>query len=197
MKNRIVLVVFLLAFMASYAQKLKVESGDLSVLKGIEKYKIIFEYDSLTVEGFETEADFLKEKMEKRELKKQGDGERFRQSWFSDRKELYEPSFIKNFNGYFIMKKKIKLYKNNPSCKYTVKLVTNKIYPGYNVGVWWEESKLWATIIIFETENPKNIVLKSKEILIQGKTDYNGGVRIANSYGLLGKVFARFLRKKT
>ena len=71
------------------------------------------------------------------------------------------------------------------------------IYPGYNVGVWWEESKMQAIIEVFETTNPSNIIFRTKLIKVRGKSDYNGGVRIANSYGVLAKTLAKFIKKKT
>jgi len=95
------------------------------------------------------------------------------------------------------MKKKIVAYKNNTEAKYTILIKTDGIYAGYNVGVFSESAKLKAVITIYETKNPNNILFKSKQIAIKnGRSSFNSGVRIANTYGILGKYFARFLRKK-
>ena len=104
-------ITFFISFILSNAQKIKVAEGDLSVLKGIDNYNIIFDYSNLNIPNYASEEEFLEDKMKIREEKKKGDGERFKQSWLSDRKKLYEPYFINHFNGYFIMKRKIKVYK--------------------------------------------------------------------------------------
>jgi len=197
--KKLISITLLLITIFTYSQKVKLAEGDVKRLKGITAYNVVFEYTNLKIPNFETEEDFLKDKMEKREKLKPntGAGERFRKSWFADREELFEPYFINYFNGYFVMKKKIVAYKNNTESKYTMLIKTDEIYAGYNVGVFSESAKSKTVITIYETKNPKNILFKSKQIAIKnGRSSFNSGVRIANTYGILGESMARFLRKK-
>ena len=58
------------------------------------------------------------------------------------------------------------------------------IYPGYNVVVAWEQSKLKAIITIYESDNPDAIIAIISANNILGKSGYNSGFRIANRYGV-------------
>lgn len=190
----------LLLFMATAtlnAQKIKLNEGNIETLNGVNAYNVVFDYSNLQIPNYESEELFLKDKMAKREEKLVGDGERFRKSWFADRENLYEPYFIRYFNSYFIMKRKIRIAENNLNSKYTIHVKSEMIYPGYNVGIWWEESKLNTIITVYETNNPAEIIFSTQLIKAQGKTDYKGGIRIANSYGVLGKALAKFLKRRT
>lgn len=197
MNKQIALIIFLLSTLIIYSQKIKVKEGDIKFFKGVDEYNVIFDYSNLEIPNYNSEEDFLEDKMAKREEKLIGDGERFKKSWFDDRKNLYEPYFIDFFNDYFIMKRKIKVSKNNIAAKYTIFVKTKMIYPGYNVVVGWEGAKLYAIISVYRTDTPNEILFSSKTVYIQGKSSYNAGVRIANTYGILGSAFARYLRRKT
>ncbi len=197
MKKQIVLIVFLLSTLIIYSQKIKVKEGDIKLFKGVDEYNVIFDYSNLEIPNYNSEEDFLEDKMAKREEKLTGDGERFKKSWFDDRKNLYEPYFIDFFNDYFIMKRKIKVSKNNVAAKYTILVKTKMIYPGYNVVVGWEGAKLNAVISVYRTDTPNELLFSSKNVYIQGKASYNTGIRIANTYGILGSTFAGYLKRKT
>jgi len=197
MKKQLVLFVFLLSTVMIHSQKIKVKEGNIENLKGVDEYNVVFDYSNVKIPGYDSEELFLKDKMAKREEKLIGDGERFKKSWFDDRNNLYEPYFIKYFNEYFIMKRKIKVSKNNLDATYTILIKSEMIYPGYNVVVGWEGAKLHAIISVYETDSPENVLFTSKSFNIQGKPSYNAGVRIANTYGILGRTLAGYLRKKT
>ena len=197
MKKIIAVVIVLFLFQFSFSQKLKLLEGDLTELKGVDSYNVVFDYNGVKIPNYESEEDFLKDKMAKRDKKEKGLGEKFKKSWFDDRTKLYEPYFVDNFNGYFIMKRKIRVRKGSPNEKYTIKIKSTMIYPGYNVVAAWEQSKVRAIITIYETGNPEQIIAKINAKNILGKSDYNSGIRIANSYGILAKGLAKFLKKKT
>ncbi len=197
MKRRFVLLVFLLPALVIYSQKVKIQEGNIKLLSEVDEYNVVFEYSNLEIPNYNSEEEFLEDKMTKREEKLKGDGERFKKSWFADRQNLYEPYFIKYFNDYFIMKRKIKVSKNNLSAKYTILVKTKMIYPGYNVVVAWEGAKLNAIISVYQTGSPNKVLFLTKTVNIQGKPSYNAGVRIANTYGILGRAFAGYLRRKT
>ncbi|MEW5674684.1 hypothetical protein ABGT15_00030 [Flavobacterium enshiense] len=193
--RKIVIIALLLLSGVMIAQNKRILSGDFKNLKGITGFNLVFDYTNLKVDKFETEEAFLEDKMKKREAK--GTAEDFKKSWFLDREERYEPKFIESFNKRF--DGKIKADKNLSSAKYTAKIQTLWIYPGYNVGVVRQPSKLNAIIKIFEIENPDNVILSVgyEKVLGDGAAgfDYNSGYRISEAYAKLAKEFAREMKK--
>lgn len=187
-----------LLFVSSFAmaQKMTVLSGDFKNLKGISEYNLVFDYSNLKVDKFDTEEEFLADKMKKREEK--GTDEDFKKSWFSDRQERYEPKFIESFNKRF--DGQIKADKNLASAKHTALVKTTWLYPGYNVGVMRQPAKLDAIITVTEKTNPSNVLLsvRYEKALGNGAMgyDFNSGYRISEAYAKLAKEFAAHINKK-
>ncbi len=189
---------FLLVFcsIVGHSQRIKTLEGSVKNLKGITQYNVIFDYTQLSVTNYESEEAFLEEKMKMREKMLIGGGEKFKEKWFLDRGDYYEPNFIFFFNDYFIKKKKINISENNLLAEYTIKVITNEIYSGYHVGVFSQHSKLRTTIIFYKNDNPENILFKTKQTYTTG-TAYDSAERIGNAYSLLGRKLADYLRKKS
>ena len=82
------------------AQRFDLRSGKFENLKDIKEYNMVFDYASIKIHGYDTEGEYLIDKMKKRE-KVEGKAEKFREDWFAYRKELYEPAFINYFNKVF------------------------------------------------------------------------------------------------
>lgn len=186
MKKLIVLLV--VCSSAAFGQK--VTTGSFKNLKGIAEFNLEFDYQGIKVDKFETEEAFLEDKMKKREEK--GTAEDFKNSWFSDRQNRYEPKFIESFNKRF--KGNVKVDKNLASAKHTMTIKTTWIYPGYNVGVMRSDAKLTATITVTETANPSNVLLVATYEKVHGQgamgNDYNTGYRISEAYAKLAKDLA-------
>jgi hypothetical protein len=195
MKSRVVLLCLFLSAVAS-AQRYDVLSGNLKNLKGISEYNVTFDYSSLKVHGYETEEAFLQEKMDKRK-NVEGKAEQFKEKWFKDREEKYEPKFIEYFNAYF-EKGDIKAGKNS-NAKYTMNIKTTWIYTGYNVAAVAEPAKISAIVTVFETENPTNELIKidfDKAIgLTQKQFDFDEGNRIARAYEKLARNIGLQLKR--
>lgn len=197
--KKIMLVTFLLISTVSVAQKMKVVSGDFINLKGISEFNLVFDYENLKVDKFDTEEDFLKDKMAKRD-DEEGKAEDFKKNWFADRENRYEPKFIESFNKRF-ENSEVKVDKGLSSAKYTIKIKTTWIYPGYNVGVVRQSSKLNTTLFVYENSNPSKMLLTVdyEKALGSGAAgfDYNSGYRISEAYAKLAKTFAADLKKYT
>ncbi len=182
---------------ATFAQKLKIEEGDLKNLKDIKVYAVEFDYTDVQIPKFDNEEDFLKDKMDKRNEKEAGDGERFKKSWFDDRPDRYHPKFIESFNKRFD-DSAVKVQEEEAD--YTMKIHTTKLYPGYNVGIVRHNAEIDATISVFETGNESNVLFSGSYKDVQGGGamgyDFNSGVRISECYAKLAKTFAKDLEKK-
>lgn len=172
------------------AQKMKIESGSFKALDGITEYNLEFDYEGLTVDKFKTEEEFLADKMKKREEK--GTDDEFRASWFGDREKRYEPKFIESFNKRF--GGKVKADKNLSSAKYTMKVKTIWLHPGYNIGISRSDSKLTALITVYETANPSNVLIAVRYEKAPGAGamggDFDSGYRISEAYAKLAKELA-------
>lgn len=199
MKKILFATLFTFISLSGFSQKFKVSDGKLKNLKGITEYNLVFDYSDLQVPKFDSEEDFLKEKMQKREEKEAGAGERFKKSWFRDREERYEPKFMTSFNKRF-KNDEIKAKKDLSSAKYTMKVHTTKLYPGYNVGVWRHNAEIDAIVTVYETSNPSNIIVSGKLKDVQGAgafgNDYDSGYRISECYAKLAKVLAKYVKKQ-
>lgn len=195
-KSIITLIVLFISIGAS-AQKLRVEEGNLKNLKGINTYQVVFDYTDVQIPKFENEEAFLKDKMDKREEKMEGDGERFKNEWFNDRSDRYHPKFIESFNKRF---DDGELSVSQDTADYTMKIHTTKIYPGYNVGIVRHNAEIDATVLIYETGNENNILFSGSYRDVQGSGamgyDYNSGYRISECYAKLAKIMAKEFNKR-
>ncbi len=196
MKKLLVLAGLLVSSMIT-AQKVKVLSGDFKNLKGITEYNLEFDYSNLKVDKFKTEEEFLADKMKKREEK--GTDDDFKKSWFEDRQNRYEPKFIESFNKRFD-DGAVKANKGLTSAKYTAKVKTDWISPGFNVGIVRRDAYLNAVITVYETANPSNVLLSVQFEKTPGEgamgNDYNSGFRISECYAKLAKEWAHDINKK-
>ena len=185
------LLLLFVSFFAS-AQRYKIISGSLDNLKGISEYKVVFDYTNLKVIDFATEEDYLKEKMDKRQ-DKQNKAQVFKQDWYDDRANKYEPKFIEYFNNRF-QKGELKISKESSS-KYIMTVKTNWIYPGYVI----EPAKISAIIIVSEEGNSKLplLAIAFEKVIGIEYNAYNGnqGYRIAGAYEKLAKVVTIQLKR--
>lgn len=197
MKNFATLAILLLLSTVTIGQKLKVQEGNLKNLKDIKVYAVQFDYTDLQIPKFDNEEAFLKDKMDKREEKKAGDGERFKKSWFDDRPNRYHPKFLESFNKRFD-DSEVKVQEEEAD--HTMKVHTTKLYPGYNVGIVRHSAEIDVTITIFETGNESNVLFSGSYTDVKGAgafgNDYDSGYRISECYAKLAKTFAKDLKKR-
>ncbi|MDB9960997.1 hypothetical protein OAD62_02790 [Oceanihabitans sp.] len=199
MKNQLSLILVLFCSTIMFAQKAKVTQGDWGNLKDISAYNVEFDYSNLEIPKYDSEEEFLKDKMAKREDKEAGTGEAFKKSWFSDREEFYEPRFIETFNAKY-KDEKVKVGKDI-NADYTIKIHTTFMYPGYNVGIVRHNSKIELTLSVYKTDNLDDAIFSVDYTKIEGQGnggyDFNSGQRIADAYIIFGRAFAKHLYKNT
>ncbi|MCX7548528.1 hypothetical protein OS188_11255 [Xanthomarina sp. F1114] len=198
--NKVLLIAFLLSTSLMYSQKEKVKVGSWKDLKGISEYNLVFDYSDLEIPKFDSEEEFLEDKMSKREEKEIGAGEKFKDSWFSDRETYYEPRFIETFNDKY-KNGLVKVDRDIGSAEYTMKIHTTFMYPGYNVGVMRQNSKIETTVSVYKNDSPDNIIFSVDYTKIQGSGnagyDYNSGQRIADAYIIFARALAKHMYKNT
>lgn len=198
MKNVIAIACLLLLSTSAFSQKVKVIEGDFKNLKGINEYNLVFDYSNLSIPKYKSEEEFLEDKMAKRDDKDPEAGEKFKESWFADRENRYEPRFIESFNKRF-GDGEVRVG-DFPEAPYTMKVHTTLMWAGYNVGVWRENSKIEATVSVYKTDNPNDILFSAEFTRVEGGsftgTDFNSGDRIAEAYAKLAKKLSSEIKRK-
>jgi hypothetical protein len=180
------------------AQKVKVTKGDFKNLKGIAAYNLEFDYTGVMIPKYNSEEEFLADKMSKRDEKEEGTGKNFRESWFADREERYEPKFIESFNKRF-GDGEVKVGKDI-GAEYTMKIHTTLMWAGYNVGVVRKNSKVEATVSVYKNSDPSQVIWSADYTKVEGGGamgyDFDSGYRISEAYAKLAKEVAANIKKK-
>ncbi len=70
--KKIFTIAFIIISTISYSQKGKILEGRFKNLKGIREYDLVFDYSDLQVNDFNSEEEFLEDKVNKREKKEVG-----------------------------------------------------------------------------------------------------------------------------
>ncbi|MCS6978637.1 MAG: hypothetical protein N2050_03075 [Flavobacteriales bacterium] len=175
------------------AQRIKVESGDLSFLKNVKSFKVSYDFSGMKV-GKKTEDEYLNEKAAKYDKDEPGRGGKFKESWFRDRETRFYPKFEELFNDHG---RKAGFSVSRTEGATDMVVHTTFTEPGYNVGV----SRMNASInlMVHFKQNGKELATISVTGA-PGQTfggyDFDTGVRIAEAYAKAGKELAGFLSKQ-
>ncbi|TYA52355.1 hypothetical protein [Formosa maritima] len=196
--NKLLLFTLLFSTSLMFSQKDNVTKGNWNNLKGISEYTLVFDYSDLEIPKYDSEEEFLEDKMAKRDEKEPGTGEKFKESWFSDRENYYEPRFIETFNDRY-KDGLVKVDSDLGSAEYTMKIHTTFMYPGYNVGVVRHNSKIETTISVYKNDSPDTIIFSVDYTKVEGAGnagyDFNSGQRIADAYIILARALVKDMYK--
>jgi hypothetical protein len=119
MKNRkftLGAVMLLFCLFSGHIQTTKAQeivSGDLKFLKDQTSINVVFDYTNFKIEK-ETEAEFLAREVADKNKKEAGSGDKFKESWTSDRDVKFVEAFKKVFG------ERVKINVNDPNAKYTL-----------------------------------------------------------------------------
>ena len=197
MKKQLIILgaMFFLACNVIHAQRIVLKSGDLSFLKGQKEIKIQYDYSDLKV-GKKAESEYISDKVEAKNKKEPGTGDKFKESWLNDRPSRYEPKFEELFNKY-MGEQGIKGGKDLTSAKITMIVHTTCIEPGYNIGI--SRQNAYTDFVITFKDDSKELSVLSIDNSPGGTFggyDFDSGERVAESYAKCGKSLAGFLIKK-
>ncbi len=179
-----------------FAQKIKLNSGNLDFLKGVEVLNVEYDYDNMGVGKYDKEADYVADKVSDYNAKEPGRGDSWKQSWVADREERFEPKFEELINK--------SLEKNNvsvgghPDANYTLVLKTTFTEPGFNVGVARKNASINCEAVFISTDSGEELatitIMNSPGRGGMGY-DFDSGFRIQEAYAKAGKELGRFLSK--
>jgi hypothetical protein len=178
---------------ATYAQKIKLAEGDLSVLKDQKGVKTIFSYDNMSVGKFPNEADYIAKKKADYNTKEAGTGDKWEQAWVNDRKERFEPKFRELFSEYAGMSTVAE------DAPYTLIFKTTKTEPGWNIGISRVPAYIDAEAWIVKSDSPDKAIAKITIAKSPGRdafgADFETGARLQESYAKAGKELGAFIKK--
>ena len=180
------------------AQKVEVESGVMPSLKGETKLNLVYDYSEMEMGKYGSEADYTKKKVADLNAKTPGKGDKWLEGWNSNKENRYHPKFEELLNK-GLVKKGCDASQSNKSAKYTLKVKTITMFPGWNIGVSKLPAYCTYRFEMVETASPDKIICAVRIKNVQGSQamgyDFDEGSRIAESYAKVGKVMAKYLGK--
>lgn len=198
--KRFMLLFAIAAFMltaSSLDAQVRVQKGDIKVLKGQKTVGIKFTYEKMGVGKFKNESDYLKKKVGEYNEKEAGKGDAWKEAWLNDRATRFEPKFL-DLASKYTEKLGLQFSTDPAGTKYTIIVNTDFTEPGFNVYVARKNAEIKTTITIVETGTDKVVAKMSASG--QGRTfggnDWDTGVRLAEAYAKTGKEFGKYLSKK-
>jgi ribosomal protein L22 len=184
---------------ALLAQKIALVSGDLSILKGQTELNIVYDYSSMAVGKFKTEAEYKEKKIKEANEKEAGKGDQWEQSWENDKTTRFPSKFEELFNK-GIKDFNINASQNNENAKYTLIVKTIYLEPGFNIGVTRKNAAVSFEYLIVESSDHSKVLARMTQAEVPGAQvggyDFDNGVRISESYAKAGKMLAAFIGKK-
>ena len=192
------LILFVLSSQLLWAQQAhypKMLSGSIKALKKQKSYNITFVYDSMVVGRNVDEPRFLADLEERWRVKDPAKGAQLVKKWYTDRKRLYEPAFIKSFSRYAIVDMP------DDQAKYTLILKTKRTEGGWDVWVTGHSGLIDGELWVVETADPRNVIAVIGFNELMGKYDLGGdfemGLRIESAYDFAGRVLGDYFRRKS
>ena len=194
MKNVLFIALFCVS-LSGYAQKIKLIEGDLSALKGQKAVKTEFNYDDMSVGKFPKEADYIAQKKTDLDKKEPGRGDKWAETWVSDRQERFEPQFRELFAKYAEMST---VGEDSP---YTLIFKTTRTEPGWNIGITRASAFIDAEAWIVDSKDHGKVLAKISVLKSPGRDamgyDFETGARLQEAYAKAGKELGAFIKKST
>lgn len=192
--KHIMLIALAMVAITASAQKLKQTEGTFAALKGQSKVNVEFDYSNFKV-GKLSESDYITKKVDEYNKKEAGRGDKWKAAWNADRKSRYEPHFYEQFN-----KQSGLTGGSFPDAKYTIIIRVTRIEPGFNIPMVMQKyAENDTEVSLVETANKGKVLGKATAIRALGRTyggaDWDTGVRIAESFELLGKTLGKYIAK--
>jgi hypothetical protein len=181
------------------AQKIKLVSGNLNFLKGQKVIKVEYDYEDMSVGKFDNEEDYIAKRVKEYNEAEPGTGDKWREAWFNDRADRFQPKFEELINKY-LENSDVIVSSQSKDAKYTLILKTTLTEPGYNVGISRRPALINADVIFIETNNPDKELAKFEITKSPGSgawgQDYDTGYRIQEAYAKCGKELGKYLSRK-
>jgi hypothetical protein len=180
------------------AQKITVKKGSLDFLKGQKSLLVTFDYSNMAVGKFEKEDDYIAKKAADYNKSEAGKGDKWAESWKSDRATRYEPKFETLFNEYV---SKIGLVGNRTVTDAQFEMNVHTVFtePGFNIGVTRKPAFIDVVVTCKNISTGEEIAVLAIDNC-PGRDafgyDFDTGYRLEEAYAKLGKSLAGYILKQ-
>jgi hypothetical protein len=174
---------------------IKLISGSVKAIKGEKVLGVKYDYSNMKVDG-KSEESWMKEEVSKKNSKKPGTGNSFKEAWFNSRVSRFQPKFEELLNKYLGENGVSVTEKDTATAKYTIILKTTDTDPGYNVGVSRKPALINVEVQIVESANKTKPLAKLSITKVPGTSmgnDYDSGERLSEAYAKCGKTLGVYL----
>lgn len=199
MKKLLFIALSLITF-NSFAQDVDNEKGSLSSLKGQSSVNVEFDYSNLKLlkENL-TEEQYVSERSADLNKKTPGNGDIWKKKWYGSKEMIWNPKFLELLNTVlFKEKKNITFKEGDTAAKYTIIVVVDWIYPGWDISMMKQPAKVSTTIKLVETANKSNVLFQANFIHAPGDqwgSNFSNESRIGEGYAKTGKTLAKLILK--
>lgn len=199
MKKLLSLMLVLVVSAAAMAQKIKIQSGDLKFLKGVETVNVVFDYSDMKLlkENY-TEAEYIPKRMEELNKKTAGSGDIWKKQWERSKEELWNPKFIVIFNKVLSKENINTTLKENTKSPYTLMVKVKWVYPGWDAGIVKQPAKV-TTQLTFVDSATKKVMCDIESTEAPGDqwgSNFNNETRVGEGFAKTGKTLAQKIEKE-
>lgn len=175
-------------------QKTKLVTGNLDFLEHISILDLEFDFSDPSVGKYKKEKDYVILTVSKKNEKKLGSGNEWKTAWFENRAEHYQPIFEKSLNYFLLRGSGISISQEFNEAGFKIILKTNHIEPGINLGIG-KPTHINVEFIFVEKVSNRELA-RIEMLKVPGSalgSDYDFGVRLAQTYQRCGVELAKFL----
>jgi hypothetical protein len=171
--------------------------GDFQFLKNEKSINILFDWDSIAVAEFKTEAEYINMKVTEHNTAHPGKGDAWLKEWNENKTKYYEPAFVGGVNRK--LAKFVQFNPNQKDTKYTMIVKTTYIMPGhrgdplYNFGGLNAQVILNVTVIETENRQSKPVTLTMNRPCEVVNYNYTSQKTLEALYILLGRELSKFI----
>lgn len=179
----------------SFTQSIVLTSGSIDFIKDQKIIDFSFSYEEMLV-GKLTENEYVNKKISDYNKKEEGKGEQWKEAWYGDRKERFEPKFLELFDKYM---SEVDVEAGTEGAQYRIEINTDFTEPGWNVGVMRQNASIDLSCKVknIETgEQVASIKIRNASANNFWGTDFTSGYRVQETYAKAGRELAKFFIKK-
>jgi hypothetical protein len=195
--------IFLLGLVAvstfAMAQKMKIEKGDLSFLKGQNVVNVTFDYSEMKMmKENMTEAQYVEKHTAELNAKVDGNGDSWKKQWATGKENIWNPKFLSIANTVLTKDKNPLRFKEDSNTPYTLLVKVKWIYPGWDAAVMKQPAKV-STQLVFIDSQTKDVVCEISSQEAPGDqwgNNFSNEYRIGEGFAKTGKSLAQKIIKE-
>ena len=171
---------------------IQLKRGDVSKLGSVKAVNVVFNYDSMKVGKFATEAEYLASK--KTELADDAKYQKLETKWKESRETHYEKKFMDAMNN-ILSKKYFKTVKGDASSAITLHVITLQANPGF-ASPGGNSTSLDARCVFMEGMDKVVAVYSLEQISTTSQESFDQSVRLGGAYFRAGLLLAKDIKSK-